>query len=53
VIQQQHTPAVYLVETKLIDAMDGLPLAILLKVTDPLVFVDLEDPFLNIGVTVV
>jgi hypothetical protein len=33
--------------------MDGLPLAILLKFTDLLLFVDLEDPSLNIGVTVV
>ena len=52
-IQQQHTPTIDLIETELIDGMDGLLLAILLKGINFRVFVDLADPFLNIEVAVV
>lgn len=53
VIQQQHTPAINLIEAKLIDYMDGMPLAILLKLLDIFVLVDLVEPSFNIVVTVV
>jgi hypothetical protein len=52
-IQHQHTATINLVETKLIDGMDSLPLAILLDVIDFGVFVNLKDPFLYIVVAVV
>ena len=53
VIQQQHTPAINLIETKLIDGIEGLPLAILLNLINTFVLVDLGYLFLNIIVAVV
>jgi hypothetical protein len=53
VIQQQHTPAINLIEAKLVDYMEGLPLALLLKLLYIFVLVNLVDPFFNILVTVV
>jgi len=53
VIQQQHTPTIDLIETELIDSMDGLLLAVLLKGVNIRVSVDLADLFLNIEVAVV
>jgi hypothetical protein len=53
VIQQKHTATIDLVETKLIDGMDSLPLAILLDVIDFCVLVNLKNPFLYIVVAVV
>jgi hypothetical protein len=53
VIQHQHTAAIDLVETKLIDGMDSLPLAILLDFIDFGILVNLKDLFLYIEVAVV
>ena len=53
VVQQQHTSTIDLVETKLIDAMNSLPLASLLDLIDFGILVDLRDFSLYILVGVV
>jgi hypothetical protein len=53
VIQYQRAATIDLVETKLIDGMEGLPLAILLEVIDIGILVNLRDPSLYIIIAVV
>jgi hypothetical protein len=53
VVQQQHTSTIDLVEAKLIDAMNSLPLASLLDLIDIGILVDLRDFFLYVLVGVV
>jgi hypothetical protein len=52
-IQYQRAATIYLVDTKLIDGMDGLPLAILLEVINFEILVNLRDPSLYIIIVVV
>lgn len=52
-IQDQRASTIGIVETKLIDGIEGLPLAILLQVIDIGILVDLRNPFLYINIVVV
>jgi hypothetical protein len=52
-IQHQRAATIDLVETKLIDEMESLPLAILLEVIDFGILVNLRGPFLYIIIVVV
>lgn len=52
-IQYQHAATIDLVDTKLIDGMKGLPLAILLELIDFEILVNLRDPSLYIIIVVV
>jgi hypothetical protein len=52
-IQNQHATTIDLVDTKLIDGMEGLPLAILLEVIETGILVNLRGPSLYITVDVV
>jgi hypothetical protein len=52
-IQYQRAATIDLVKTKLIDGMEGLPLAILLEVIEIGILVNLRDPSLYIIIAVV
>jgi hypothetical protein len=52
-VQYQRAATIDLVDTKLIDGMEGLPLAILLELIDFEILVNLRDPSLYISVVVV
>jgi hypothetical protein len=52
-IQYQRAATIDLVETKLIDGMEGLPLAILLEVIDVGILVNLRDLSLYLIIAVV
>jgi hypothetical protein len=51
--QHQRAATIDLIETKLIDGMESLPLAILLEVIDFGVLVNLRDPSLYFAIAVV
>jgi hypothetical protein len=52
-IQYQCAATIDLVDTKLIDGMEGLPLAILLEVINIGILVNLRDPSLYISIVIV
>jgi len=52
-VQDQHAATIDLVDTKLIDGMEGLPLAILLEVIDIRILVNIKDPSLYFNIAVV
>jgi hypothetical protein len=52
-IQHQRAATIDLIETKLIDGMESLPLAILLEVIEFGVLVNLRDPSLYFAIAVV